>query len=117
DAIAGQRGVHLKAKLQAIAVESVVADGLAGVVQRRVVDEVRQHIQIGGVVHQVNPDGAGAGLSFNIVAGKDAAAQVPILGAAIDRNGTRRWQDADAEILSRRGGQGSNRKKSQNESY
>ena len=72
--------------LQAVAREPVVSDGLARIVQRRRVHEMREEIEMVRVIYGVQPHGEQSALYLHVVAGEDPALFGQRIASA-DRNG------------------------------
>jgi|GEM_PF-6806190 len=87
-----------RAKLQTIAGETVVRDRLAGIVQRSLVGPTREHIEELGVVLGVQPHAELVALLLDVVAGKNPAAQVPIVRLAVDDHFAG-GQNAELDVL------------------
>ena len=98
-AFPGRIGMGDDAELQAIPLETVIARGLAGVVERSRIAEASQDIEILGIVHGMDPDAVLVALVLDVATGKEAAREVPVADLAVHRHGTRRRQDLDAQVL------------------
>ena len=87
------------AHLQAVALKAHVAGRDARVVERGRIVPAGEQVQVLGVVHGVEPDAHFVACRLDVAANQDAARQIPIVRAAVDRDLSRRRQDLHAQVF------------------